>query len=137
MTSLIKIVVKIEKPTHRAMNNYMKTFTGLLLLITAVMSYGQTSISDQYNKADSLTQKNNFIESYKILRELESKVDKSDTLYAYILWYYTTSVTLLEKEERLNERWENALKYSLEALVVVEKGEQYFNDEYCTEVLDV
>jgi len=108
----------------------MKIKLTIFLLFVFSFSFGQTGIYDQYQKADSLFQKDNYADAYKILKDIEPKCDKKDTLYNYILWYYTMSVTLLENEYRMKEDWKNAFNYGTEALQAIEKGKKFFDEKF-------
>lgn len=108
----------------------MKKLITFILLTVSVISYAQTTIGQQYQKADSLLQRDKYLEAYKILKEIEPKCDKKDTLYSYILWYYTSSVSMLELEHRSKEDWTNSLNYGLEALKAIEKGKEVFDEKF-------
>ncbi len=106
-----------------------KTLTILLLTISAV-TFGQTEILRKYQTADSLLQADNFSEAYNILKEIEPKCDKKDTLYSYILWYYVGATSELEKQNRTAERFDKSLQFGIEALKLIEKGKPYFDEKF-------
>lgn len=106
-----------------------KTLTIILLSITT-FAFGQTDILNKYQTADSLIQANNYLEAYNILKEIEVKCDKKDTLYNYILWYYVGATSELEKQHRTSEKFDKSLQYGLEALKLIEKGKSYFDEKF-------
>lgn len=108
----------------------MKVILAIVISFISVFGYAQTHILDQYKKAESLLKENNYFQANKILGECEKECDKKDTLYSYIIWYYTNTLTQLEKEEIAKEEWNNSLRYGLEALKTIEKGENYFKGKY-------
>jgi hypothetical protein len=104
----------------------------ILLLTFSKLSYGQTDILSKYQTADSLMQKNDFKKAYSIFKEIESKSDKKDTIYNYILWFYTTSATQIEKSYRNNQQFDSSLFYGLETLKLIEKAKPYFDDKFAS-----
>jgi hypothetical protein len=110
----------------------MKKIFTLLFLTISVFSYGQTEVLKKYMLGDSLMQSNNFTEAYRIFRDIEPKCDKKDTLYNYILWYYTSSATQIEKAFRDKQQFDSSLYYGLEALKLIEKGKPYFDERFAS-----
>ncbi len=110
----------------------MKKILTIILLTVSTFAFGQTEISTKYNRADSLLQADNYLEAYKILEEIEPKCDKNDTLYNYILWYYIVATAELERQNRMVEQFETSLKYGLEALELIQKGESRFNEKFAS-----
>lgn len=110
----------------------MKNTLTFLLLTISVITFGQTEILKKYYTADSLLQVNNFKEAYNLLKEIEPKCDKNDTLYSYILWSYVGVTTTLEKQYRISEKFEKSLQFELEALSLIEKGKAYFDDKFAS-----
>ena len=108
-----------------------KTLTILLLTISTV-TFGQTELLKKYHTSDSLLQANNFSEAYNILKEIEPKCDKKDTLYSYILWYYVDATSELEKQNRTSEKFDKSLQFGLEALTLIEKGKSYFDEKFAS-----
>ncbi|MCF8297875.1 MAG: hypothetical protein K9J13_10055 [Saprospiraceae bacterium] len=108
----------------------MKKSLTILLLITSILSFGQTEISKKYETADSLLQADNFKEAYKIYKNIEAICDKKDTLYDYILWYYIGVTTQLENQNRMNEKFDSSLIFGLEALSLIEKGKEYYDKKF-------
>ena len=99
-----------------------------LLLFSPVLIYGQEQVrySREYHQADSLIQTGEVEKGYQILKLLETQVKESNKLYNNILGYQIEVVTFLERESRMNEDFETSLKYSLEALNLIEKGKKIF-----------
>lgn len=110
----------------------MKKQLTILLLTISTVTFGQTEILKKYQTADSLLQAENYSEAYNILKEIEPKCDKKDTLYNYILWYYVGATSELEKQHRTSEKFDKSLQYGLEALKLIEKGKSYFDEKFAT-----
>jgi hypothetical protein len=108
----------------------MKKQLTILLLTISTVTFGQTEILKKYQAADSLLQADNFSEAYNILKEIEPKCDKKDTLYSNILWYYVGATSELEKQNRANEKFDKSLDYGLEALKLITKGKKYFDEKF-------
>lgn len=110
----------------------MKKILTILFLTISTITFGQTEILKKYQTADSLLVADNFLGAYNILKEIEPKCDKKDTLYDYILWYYVGVTTELEKQNRTNEKFDKSLQYGLEALQLIEKGKPYFDEKFAS-----
>jgi len=110
----------------------MKKTLIIIFLSLTTFAFGQTEILIKYNQADSLLQVDSYIEACKILKEIEPKCDKKDTLYKYILWYYVNATSELESQTRLTEQFETSLKYGLEALDLIQKGKSNFDDKFAS-----
>jgi hypothetical protein len=110
----------------------MKNSLTLLLFIISTVALGQTEILKKYQTADSLLQANKVLESYNILKEIEPKCDKKDTLYNYILWYYVGTTSELESQSRNTENFEASLQYGLEALELIENGKTFFDETFAS-----
>src|SRR5688500_8420817 len=82
--------------------------------------YGQTDIVEKYNKASALLMAGDYSNAYPIFKDIESRCDKKDTIYSHILWYYTNTVSEIEKNWRMQEKFDSALVYGLEALQLIE-----------------
>jgi hypothetical protein len=103
-----------------------------ILLTVSNFCFGQNEIFRKYQTADSLLKSNDFKSAYNIFKDLEPKCDKKDTLYNYILWYYTSSATQIEKAYRDNQQFDSSLNYGLEALKLIEKGKLYFDETFAS-----
>jgi hypothetical protein len=110
----------------------MNKLITLLLLMTSNFCFGQTEILKKYQQADNLMQSNEFKAAYNIFKEIEPKCDKQDTLYNYILWYYTNAATQIEKTFRSNQQFDSALYYGFEALKLIEKSKPYFDKNFAS-----
>jgi hypothetical protein len=110
----------------------MKNLMPFLFVILSGMSYGQSGILRDYQLADSFLQINDFKKAYLIFKEIEPKCDRNDTLYTYILWYYTNSATQVEKGFRENQQFDSSLHYGLEALKLIEKGKAFFDGKFAS-----
>ncbi len=108
----------------------MKKHFTILFLTISTLTFGQTEIYSKYKTADSLLQTDNFLEAYKILKEIEPECDKNDTLYNYILWYYIGTISELERQNRMTEQFEISLKLGLEALELIKKGKSRFEEKF-------
>jgi hypothetical protein len=102
----------------------------LLLTLIPIISYGQENFLKEYNYADSLVQSNQIDSGYLKLKELETKIPDSDTLYDYTLWYLTEIVTHLESLSRSSEDFQSSLDYGLEGLELIKKGIKRFDIEF-------
>lgn len=103
-----------------------------ILLMIPGLSYGQVDISKKYQFADSLMKINDFMGAYNIFKEIEPECDKKDTMYNYILWYYTSSATQIEKNHRENQQFDSSLFYGLETLKIIEKAKPYFDEKFAS-----
>ncbi len=103
-----------------------------ILLIVSNICFGQTEIIKKYQTADSLLQGNDFKSAYSIFKDIEPKCDKKDTIYNYILWYYTSSATQIEKAYRDNQQFDSSLYFGLETLKLIEKGKPYFDETFAS-----
>lgn len=106
-----------------------RLFSCILLIVSNYCS-GQTEILKKYQTADSFIQNNDFRSAYTIFKDIEPNCDKKDTLYNYILWYYTNSATQIEKAYRENQQFDSSLYYGLEALKLIEKAKPYFDEKF-------
>jgi hypothetical protein len=104
----------------------------IFLLTVSKLSYGQSDILSKYQIADSLMQKNDFKKAYYIFKEIEPKSDKKDSIYNYILWYYISSATQIEKSYRDNQQFDSSLFYGLETLKLIEKGKPKFDKKFAS-----
>lgn len=104
----------------------------ILLLTVSKLSYGQVDVLGKYQTGDSLMQINDFKGAYNIFKDIESKCDKKDTIYNYILWYYTNSATQIEKNYRDNQQFDSSLFYGLETLKIIEKAKPYFDEKFAS-----
>lgn len=110
----------------------MKSKLTILLLTITTVSFGQSEIFKKYQTADSLMQKNNFKVAYNIFKDIEPKCKATDTLYNYILWYYVSSATQIEKGFRDNQQFDSSLFYGLESLKLIEKGKPLFDEKFAS-----
>jgi len=110
----------------------IKNMRKLFLLLTLIpfLAFGQDDFVKKYNLADSLINNDQIDLGYMILKELETKIPESDTLYDYNLWYLIGVVTHLEANNRFNEDFQSSLKYGLEAVELIKKGKKRFDKEF-------
>lgn len=108
----------------------MKQALTLACLLFFTMASAQTDLISKYQQADSLLDANRYSEAYTIFKEIEPLCDKNDSLYSYILWYYVNTVSALEKEYRMQEKFDISLQYGLEALELIKKGTAYFQEKF-------
>lgn len=104
-------------------------FTTILLTIS-VASFSQNNLTDEYLKADSFLNANSTYEAYKIYKEIQPKVEKTDTLYNYVVWYYIDAISQLENESVMKEDYSNSLKYGLEALKLIQNNKEFFDPKF-------
>lgn len=90
----------------------------------------QSNSLSEYQKGTILLKTNNIDSAYVKFKNLEENIPKTDTLYSYSLWYYINTVTQLEKENRLKEKFDKSLTLGIEAYNAIEKGVQYFDPEF-------
>lgn len=110
----------------------MKITITFILLMVAAYAFGQTEISDKYQIADSLLQVENYLGAYNVFRDIEPKCNMNDTLYDYILWYYIGTTSLLESNHRMAQQFEESIKYGLEALELIQKGKNRFDEKFAS-----
>ena len=101
----------------------------VLLVLSAFTLAAQSNTVQQFNEADSLLKTNNYQKSYTIFKQLEQAVDPKDTLYRYVLWYYTIATSKVEAAAKMQENWNDAIRYGLETMQLIEKGRAHFGDE--------
>lgn len=108
----------------------MKRSIIFLFLIFAVNAYGQRDTLSLYNKADSLMKKKNYSAAYQILKAIEPSVKKADVLSEKIISHYIVAITLMEKRERLSEKWDSSLFYGQEGLRIIQLWKPFFEIEF-------
>ncbi len=108
----------------------MKRSIILLFLIFAINAYGQIDTLSLYNKADSLMKKKNYSAAYQILKAIEPSVKKADVLSKKIISHYIVAITLMEKRERLSEKWDSSLFYGQEGLRIIQLWKPFFEIEF-------
>lgn len=102
----------------------------LILIFFSTKAVSQINSLSEFQKAEILLRTNNIDSAYFKFKHLEKNLPKTDTLYSYALYYYTVTITELEKENRLKEKFDKSLSYGLEAYETIEKGIQYFDSDY-------
>src|SRR5690625_2621008 len=100
----------------------MKKINLLILILFPILGFSQNNFLYEYQKADSLLQKNEIEPAFVKFKELEKSLSKKDTLYDYALWYKVMSATYLEEINRFQENFDKSLKFGLEALEGIKKG---------------
>jgi len=108
----------------------MKKIYCFILLLTPVIGFSQNHLLDEYSKAENFLQLNQIDSAYVKFKNVENRLIKNDTLYEYALWYRTITATHLEKINRLNERFDKSLEFGLDALDGIEKGKEFFDNEF-------
>lgn len=108
----------------------MKKINLLILMLIPIFGFSQNNFLAEYQKADSLLQKNEIEAAFVKFKELERSLPKKDTLYEYALWYKVMSATYLEKINSFQENFDESLKYGLEALEGIKKGIDVFNEDF-------
>lgn len=107
----------------------MKRVIILMFLAFSFTTFGQNEILRECQIADFYINGGLNIEAYEIYKVIEPKIDKKDSLYAYVLWYSNMLLSDIEGEYRMEEDWNNSLKYQLEALKQLEKTNAFFNNK--------
>lgn len=100
------------------------------LILCSLQLAAQTDSYTAYINANVLLRTGLIKEARPVFRQLEERMSDEDTLYAYVLWYYTATLTELEERSRLAEDWSESLKLAKEALGVIEKGKPYFDRRF-------
>lgn len=108
----------------------MKRLLTILLLSLTNSCFGQADVLERYQIADSLMLKAEFKSAYHIFEEIEPLCDRSDTIYNYILWYYTNAISRIEQGFRNNQQFDSSLHYGLEALRIIKKARPYFDESF-------
>ena len=108
----------------------MKKLALILVVFATLNLYGQESLINKYQKADSLFQIDKNVAAFNLFKQLEKEVSKEDSLYDYVLWKFTTASFILEEKHRMAEEWELALEYGNEALSLIDKGIPRFNKDF-------
>jgi hypothetical protein len=108
----------------------MRNLLAILLMSPFCSSlFGQNNL-DIYAKADSLYQLERYVEALPLYKRLESSIDKKDTLYTYVLWYYGTTLGQIERSYAKDMDWENTLKYAIEYEAVIERADGILREDY-------
>lgn len=108
----------------------MRKIYFLISVLVSIFGFGQKNSLSEFEKANILLKVNKIDSAYVKFKELEKSLPKSDTLYNYALWYYTLTATELEKESRLEEKFDKSLKYGTEALEAIKKGKDIFDAQF-------
>ncbi len=108
----------------------MRKITLIISSLVCLTAFSQTNLLSEFQKANILLQTNNIDSAYVKFKDLEKTLPKNDTLYLHSLWYYTMTVSELERDNRLKEKFDKSLSFGLEALEAIEKGINYFDDEF-------
>lgn len=93
-------------------------------------AYAQTNVAVEYRRADSLVQQEQFLPALHILRKIEPLCSPKDTLYDHILWYYTGVLSQLEKDYRMQEKFDSSLACGLEALPLIRRAMPRFDAKF-------
>jgi tetratricopeptide (TPR) repeat protein len=101
-----------------------------LTLTLTINSFGLNNVLEKYIKADSLLKINNVLEAYKIYKEIIPQIDKKDTLYNYVIWYYISTASTLENIYKWKGDYKNSLSFGLEALKLIKENKKYFNKKF-------
>ena len=101
----------------------------LLLFLLPITIYSQANYQQEYQQANELLRNNEFEKGYVKLKDLESKIAKSEALYSTTLESLLGAIEHLEAEFRMKENFNTSLKYGLEALELIKKGKKYIKPE--------
>lgn len=108
----------------------MKHFFTFVILFISINACCQDEILIKYRKAESELRSGNTFESYKIFKDLYSKIKLQDTLHNYNLWYYVNAITDLEYNARMKEDFAKSLDYGTEALKLIQDGKKVFDTTF-------
>ncbi len=99
--------------------------------ILPFMCVGQTNdFTAMYRQADQFRKEGKTEDAYHLYQQIYPKMPETDTLLDYVIWYYLNSTTELEQNNRKNEKFEASLKYGLEALALIQKHKESFNQKF-------
>jgi len=101
-----------------------------LTLFISIFCYSQNNFVREYSIPDSLIQNNEIENDYLNLQQLELQISQSDSLPINVLWYQIQIVSFLESEHRMNQDFENSLRYGMEALDLIRKGKIFFDNDF-------
>jgi hypothetical protein len=107
-----------------------KTYSLLLILLCAATLFGQDNTIEKYAAIQRYFDGENMEEVYHNSKELKAQMQKSDTLYPNVIWYYITAATKLEQESRMKEDFAASLKYALEALSVIRENKMSSDESF-------
>ena len=107
----------------------------LLIIVCFLAGYplifSQVKTNEElYQNAFQLLKDNKTEDSYKIFKELYSKVSEKDTLRNYVTWYYLSATSALEKENGMNQKYDKSLQYSLEGLKIIQNNKNHFDEKF-------
>ncbi|MEO0468970.1 MAG: hypothetical protein AAF206_05070 [Bacteroidota bacterium] len=68
--------------------------------------------------------------SHALYAALLDEIPPEDTLYDYAIWYQVQTATLLEKQYRMAEEFDQALQYAQDGLKGIELGKAHLNEEF-------
>jgi hypothetical protein len=101
-----------------------------LFLILPCFVSGQDKTFTEFKLAEALLNSGKTKEAYVAFKNLKPKVEKTDTIYNYTMWYYTNTAAALEHEHRMKEDFAASLQYGLDALSIIKEGKELFDEEY-------
>lgn len=104
-------------------------YTLTFLSITTI-SLAQNNIDIKYQRAYSLLKTNNIDEAYKTFKEIKPLLNRTDTLYNYVIWYYLSATGQLEESFRLKENFDSSLSYGLESLDLIKENKDLFDQKF-------
>lgn len=108
----------------------MRKITFLLLILVPIIGSSQNSNLKAYLEAKNFLNNNKIDDAYLKFKKLESILPKSDTLYAYTLWFKVLSGTYLEEENRMQQKFDTSLQFATETLNDIEKDALLFEESY-------
>jgi hypothetical protein len=115
---------------RKQQNRKMKIKVFIFIAFIFSLSIFSQTTNEKYLKADNFLKENNISEAYKIYKEIKPQIQKNDTLYKYVVWYYVGVTTELEKTFRLKEDFNNSLNYGLEALSLIQENKEFFDQAF-------
>lgn len=108
----------------------MKSQLFIVLLAITVSSNAQTSLIRIYNASEILLEANKLTDAWRLLKDVESTCDKTDTLYPYIVWNSLSTTTRLELYYRLKAKFDSSFYFGQQSLQLIEKGAPYFKETF-------
>lgn len=125
-----KKIIALYYLQHTELKAMKQYIAACLLFFTTLSLCAQNSAKDKLANAEQLIELNLNDAARTILHNLKKNVDKADTLYDRIVWYYITADTRLEQGFRAKEDFTNALKYALEALDLIRENKHLFDEKF-------
>jgi len=97
------------------------------LLCSLLPGYAQKSVAEQYKRAISFQKEEKLQDAYDVYKTLYPELKTTDTIYQEVVWNYSSILFRMVKGYLANEDYTNMLKYSLEAVKLIEDNTKYMD----------